>query len=151
MNKMRTIADVKARIHDIIQKEIDKSNREVAEFERKIYENSVYYGDGGWATQFEKAKKRREDYIDELKALRKAQGTDTVTDEVTMYAYSCPTCALKVMLNGSYGETVVCPVCERRIYKASDYETMKVVRGSRMAKLSMGGLAQLDSNGRFKD
>lgn len=40
------------------------------------------------------------------------------------------------MLNGGYGETVTCPVCERRIYRANDSEVMKVARGSRQAKVN---------------
>lgn len=54
------------------------------------------------------------------------------------------------MLNGGYGETVTCPVCERRIYRANDSEVMKVARGSRQAKVN-NHYIQLDSYGRFKD
>lgn len=59
MNKMHTIQDVKQRIHELIQKEIAKCNKEIEEFEHKISDNAIVYGGGGWCTQFEKAKKRR--------------------------------------------------------------------------------------------
>lgn len=104
----------------------------------------------GWCTQFEKAKKRREDFIEELQGLERAQGTAVILDEISIYSYSCPTCQIKVMLNGGYGETVTCPVCERRIYRANDGEVMKVARGSRQAKVN-NHYIQLDSYGRFED
>lgn len=99
---------------------------------------------------FEKAKKRREDFIEELQGLERAQGTVVILDEISIYSYSCPTCQIKVMLNGGYGETVTCPVCERKIYRANDLEVMKVARGSRQAKVN-NHYIQLDSYGRFKD
>ena len=73
-----------------------------------------------------------------------------ILDEISIYSYSCPTCQIKVMLNGGYGETVTCPVCERKIYRANDLEVMKVARGSRQAKVN-NHYIQLDSYGRFKD
>ena len=53
MNKMHTIQDVKQRIHELIQKEIAKCNKEIEEFEHKIRDNAIAYGGGGWCTQFE--------------------------------------------------------------------------------------------------
>lgn len=150
MNKMHTIQDVKQRIHELIQKEIAKCNKEIEEFEQKIRDNAIVYGGGGWCTQFEKAKKRREDFIEELQGLERAQGTVVILDEISVYSYSCPTCQIKVMLNGGYGETVTCPVCERKIYRANELEVMKVARGSRQAKVN-NHYIQLDSYGRFKD
>lgn len=35
MNKMHTIQDVKQRIHELIQKEIAKCNKEIEDFEQK--------------------------------------------------------------------------------------------------------------------
>lgn len=131
MNKIHTIQDVKQRIHELIQKEIAKCNKEIEEFEHKIRDNAIVYGGGGWCTQFEKAKKRREDFIEELQGLERAQGTAVILDEISIYSYSCPTCQIKVMLNGGYGETVTCPVCERRIYRANELEVMKIARTKR--------------------
>lgn len=51
MNKMHTIQDVKQRIHELIQKEIAKCNKEIEEFEHKIRDNAIAYGGGGWCTQ----------------------------------------------------------------------------------------------------
>lgn len=82
--------------------------------------------------------------------LERAQGTAVILDEISIYSYSCPTCQIKVMLNGGYGESVTCPVCERRIYRANKLEVMKVARGSRQAKVN-NHYIQLDSYGRFKD
>lgn len=150
MNKMHTIQDVKQRIHELIQKEIAKCNKEIEEFEQKIRDNAIAYGGGGWYTQFEKAKRRREDFIEELQGLERAQSAAVILDEISIYSYSCPTCQIKVMFNGSYGQNVTCPVCERQIYKANDREVMKVARGSRQAKVN-NHYIQLDSYGRFKD
>ena len=150
MNKMHTIQDVKQRIHKLIQKEISKCKKEIDEYEHKIRDNAIVYGGGGWYTQFEKAKKRREDFIEELQGLERSQGTTVILDEINIYSYYCPNCQIKVMLNGRYGETVTCPVCERRIYRANDIEVMKVARGSRVAKVN-NHYMQLDSNGYFKD
>ncbi len=150
MNKMHTIHDVKQRIHKLIQREISKCNKEIEEFEHKIRDNTIVYGGGGWYTQFEKAKKRREDFIEELQGLERAHGTSVILDEINIYSYYCPNCQIKVMLNVGYGETVTCPVCEKRIHKANDIEVMKVARGSRHAKLH-NQYIQLDSNGYFKD
>ena len=91
-----------------------------------------------------------EDFIEELQGLERAQGTAVILDEISIYSYSCPTCQIKVMLNSGYGETVTCPVCERKIYRANDLEVMKVARGSRQAKVN-NHYIQLDSYGRFKD
>lgn len=87
MNKMHTIQDVKQRIHELIQKEIVKCNKEIEEFEHKIRDNAIAYGGGGWCTQFEKAKKRREDFIEELQGLERAQGTAVILDEISIYSY----------------------------------------------------------------
>lgn len=63
LTQQEVTEDVKQRIHELIQKEIVKCNKEIEEFEHKIRDNAIAYGGGGWYTQFEKAKKRREDFI----------------------------------------------------------------------------------------
>ena len=151
MNKMRTINDVRARVQQIIEKEITKTEKEIADFKEKIRDNEVCYGGGGWYTQFARAKERREAYLEELKALSKSNGgASVITDEVHIYSYFCPSCGLKVMLNAGYGERVECPVCQRLIYKANDGEVMKIVRGSRQAKVN-GHYIELASDGGIKD
>lgn len=150
MNKMHTIEDIKQRIHALINKEIEKSSREIQEFDEKIKDNAAYYGGGGWDTQFRRAKQRREDYIKELKSLERAQGTAVTLEEINIYSYSCPSCQLKVMLNAAYGKSVTCPVCERKIYRANDSEVMKIARGSRLARVN-NNFIQLDSYGNVKE
>ena len=151
MNKIRTISDMRVRVQQIIKKEIAKTEKEIAGFEEKIHDNAVYYGGGGWCTQFTKAKERREAYLEELKAFSKSSGgASVITDEISIYSYACPSCQLKVMLNGAYGETVACPVCERKIYRANDGETMEIVRGSRQARVNNHYIL-LDSYGRITD
>lgn len=54
------------------------------------------------------------------------------------------------MLTAGFGEKVECPVCTRPIYKANDGEVMKIVRGSRQAKVH-GHYIELTSDGRIKD
>lgn len=151
MNKMKPITAVKEQISDIINKEIEKTQKEIEDFERKIRDNEGYYGMGGWYTQFNKAKERREKHLEELEALKKTQGGYAVLDNVTMYAYGCPNCQIKVLLSSAYGEKVYCPVCERPIYKASEREVMKIERGSRRAVLKGGHEVALDSNGKIKE
>lgn len=151
MNKMKPIAEVKRRINDIIDREIEKTEKEIEDFERKINDNESYYGLGGWYTQFNKAKERREEHLEELEALKKTQGGYTVLDDVTMYAYGCPACMIKVLLSSEYGEKVYCPICERPIYKTSEREVMKVERGSRRAVLKDGRKMMLDSDGRIRE
>lgn len=51
MNKMHTIQDVKQRIHELIQKEIAKCNKEIEEFEHKIRDNAIVYGGGAAGTR----------------------------------------------------------------------------------------------------
>lgn len=151
MNKMRTISDVRARVQQIIEKEIAKTEKEIADFEEKIHDNEVCYGGGGWYTQFTKAKERREAYLEELKAFSKSNGgASVITDEVYIYSYYCPSCHIKVMLTAGFGEKVECPVCTRPIYKANDGEVMKIVRGSRRTKVN-GRYIELTSDGRIKD
>lgn len=151
MNKMRTISDVRARVQQIIEKEIAKTEKEIADFEKKIHDNEVYYGGGGWYTQFAKAKERREAYLEELKAFSKSSGgASVITDEVYIHSYYCPSCHIKVMLTAGFGEKVECPVCTRPIYKANDGEVMRIVRGSRLAKVH-GHYIELTSDGRIKD
>lgn len=151
MNKMRTISDMRARVQQIIEKEIAKTEKEIADFEEKIHDNEAYYGGGGWYTQFTKAKERREAYLEELKAFSKSSGgASVITDEVYIHSYYCPSCHIKVMLTAGFGEKVECPVCTRPIYKANDGEVMKIVRGSRHAKVH-GYYIELTSDGRIKD
>ena len=120
MNKMRTISDMRARVQQIIEKEIAKTEKEIADFEEKIHDNEAYYGGGGWYTQFTKAKERREAYLEELKAFSKSSsGASVITDEVYIHSYYCPSCHIKVMLTAGFGEKVECPVCTRPIYKAN--------------------------------
>lgn len=151
MNKMRTISDVRARVQQIIEKEIAKTEKEIVDFKEKIHDNEAYYGGGGWYTQFTKAKERREAYLEELKAFSKSSGgASVITDEVYIHSYYCPSCNIKVMLTAGFGEKVECPVCTRPIYKANDGEVMKIVRGSRLAKVH-GKYIELTSDGRIKD
>lgn len=78
-------------------------------------------------------------------------GSIVLTDEVRLYSYYCPSCMIKVMLSGGYGEKVDCPVCTRPIYKASDVEVMEIVRGSRMARVNGNHYIELTSNGMIKE
>ena len=146
---MKSIAKVNEQIHELINKEIQKTQQEIAEFEHKMWENEQVYGLGGWYTQFEKAKKRREEHLEELHALQKAQGRSVILTEISFTPYSCPTCQQKILM-GDYGEKVHCPVCERPIYKAAKREYMRIEAGSR-ACVGQHGVTQLTDNGYIKD
>lgn len=152
MNKMRTIEDIKGRVSQIINKEIEKTEREIADFAEKIRGNEYCYGGGGWNTQFTKAKERRERYLEELKTFgRNTDGERVILDTIYVYSYYCPSCATKVTLNAGYGEKVTCPICERTIYRSSEREEMQIKRGSRRAKLNRGNYIQLTAEGRIQE
>lgn len=147
---MRGIEKMKARVADLINKEIQKTQKEIAEFEDKIHDNEVYYGCGGWYTQFNNAKVRREEYLEQLQHFADQQGTTVQVDTIYLHSYYCRRCNTKISLDSNYGEKVHCPVCEMPIYKCNDGEEMKIVRGSRIAKVN-GHFVQLASDGRLKE
>lgn len=137
---MRSTAEVKKSIARVIDKEIAITQKEIAEFEEKIYGNEQFYGLGGWYTQFNKAKKRREQHIEELEALKQAQGKAVILQPMRLYPYYCPACQLEVLLNDrrerNYVEhTIDCQVCTRPIYKSAHYIEWQVQAGSRYAKI----------------
>lgn len=146
--RMKSIAKVKEQIHKLINKEIQKTQQEIAEFERKMQENAQVYGFGGKYTQFEKAKKRREEYLEELNALQKTQDRSVILTEISFTPYSCPTCRQKILM-GDYGEKVHCPVCDRPIYKSAQREYMNIEAGSR-AYVGRYGVTRLTDNGYIK-
>lgn len=47
MNKMGTISAIRERIIGIITKEVNKTEKEIADFEEKVSDNLYYYGEGG--------------------------------------------------------------------------------------------------------
>lgn len=137
---MVSIEKIKARIAAVIDREIAIAQKEIAEFEEKIYGNEQFYGLGGWHTQFSKAKERRENHIEELEALKKAQGGSVILDDLKLYPFYCPSCQRTVYLDDSavknYREnTIDCPLCTRPIYRSGQYVVWKIQRGSRYVRL----------------
>lgn len=133
---MRSLAEIQKSIQRIINKEIAITQRELEEYEEKIRDNDEYYGIGGWHTQFEKAKQRREDHLDELEALAKKQGTPIVLQEMKLYPWYCPSCQETFYTENSRPQnfrnnTIDCPRCTRPIYKAGRYTSWKVQAGSK--------------------
>ena len=137
---MVSIEKIRQRIEAVINREIAIAQKEIAEFEEKIYGNEQFYGLGGWYTQFNKAKERRERHIEELEALKKVQGKAVVLETMRLYPYYCPACQLQVTLNDNrernYMEhTIDCPVCTRPIYKSAHYIEWQVQVDSKYAKI----------------
>lgn len=122
------------------------------EFREKKVDEASYYGlNRGHSTQYQKAIKRRAQENEELRALSKmVSGRIILTDDVDIYAYYCPTCKEKIMLNTDFGESVICPICERKISRASYKETMEVVRGSRTAAVR-DTIILLNSDGTYME
>lgn len=137
---MVSIEKIKARIAAVIDREIAIAQKEIAEFEEKIYGNEQFYGLGGWYTQFNKAKERRENHIEELEALKRAQGGSVILDNFKLYPFYCPSCQRTIYLDDNavknYREnTIDCPLCTRPIYRSAQYVEWKIQRGSRHARL----------------
>lgn len=133
---MRSTAEVQKSIQRIIDKEIAITQKEIEEFEQKISDNEQFYGCGGWYTQFEKAKQRREDHLDELEAIAKMQGRPVVLQEMKLYPWYCPSCQETFYTEDSrpqnyHNNTIDCPRCTRPIYKAGRFTSWKVQAGSK--------------------
>lgn len=144
---MKSIPLLQKKFFHMIDTEIERTKREIEDFEQKKRDNESYYGCGGFYRTYEKAIERRENHLHDLDNLKKSAGTAILTDEVTVYSYSCPNCRMKVMLSASFGKkTVDCPVCNRTIYACSDFERFEIVRGSRWGR-NNGSFYRLKSDG----
>ena len=137
---MVSIEKIKQRIEALIDREIAITQKEITEFEEKIRGNGQCYGLGGWDTQFNKAKERRETHIEDLEALKKSQGGAVILDNMKLYPFYCPSCQRTIYLDDSavknYREnTIDCPLCTRPIYRSAKYIEWKIQRGSRYARL----------------
>ena len=87
---MVSIEKIKARIAAVIDREIAIAQKEIEEFEQKIHDIEEWYGMGGWYTQFEKAKQRRERHIEDLEALKSAQARTVKLETLKLYPWYCP-------------------------------------------------------------
>lgn len=136
---MVSIQVIKRRIDAVICREIAIASKEAEDFNRKKRENMAAYGLGGWYRQFEKAEERRKEHIEALEALRKAQGTAVILEDMRLYPFFCPSCQRTVYLDDmavkNYREeTIDCPICTRPIYRAAKCIEWKVQKGSRYAR-----------------
>lgn len=136
---MRSLAEIQKSIKRVIDKEIAITKREIEEYQEKIRDNEEYYGLGGWYTQFERARQRREAHLDELEALKKMQGTPVVLQEMKLYPWYCPSCQELVYTTdrrpkNSREDTIDCPRCTRPIYRAAKFTSWKVQAGSKYSE-----------------
>lgn len=135
---MLKIETIQERINAMIDKEIDRTVKEIDEFSEKIYDNSIAYGGGGWNTQFEKARERREKHLEELRAMKEGTGRMVLKKTVRIYPYYCPDCKEKYYLPfpaRNRDKTITCPLCERKIYASAEYEEWEQVKGTHVAKM----------------
>lgn len=133
---MVSIEKIKARIAAVIDREIAIAQKEIEEFEQKIHDNEEWYGLGGWYTQFEKAKQRRERHIEDLEALKSAQARTVKLETLKLYPWYCPSCQEVIYTTDSrpkhfMNNTIDCPRCLRPIYKAANWTTWNVEAGSK--------------------
>lgn len=133
---MRSIVEIQKSMQRVIDKEIAITQKELEEYEEKIHDNNEYYGLGGWHTQFEKARQRRKDHLDELEALAKMQDSPVVLQELKLYPWYCPSCMETTYTTDGrpqnyHNNTIDCPRCTRPIYRAARYTTWKVQKGSK--------------------
>ena len=71
---MKPLHKIKEKISDLIQKEMDLTNAEIADLQQKQQSNMSVYGIGGFYKRYENAIKRRYNHLEELEALQKVQG-----------------------------------------------------------------------------
>lgn len=133
---MVSIEKIKARIAAVIDREMAIAQKEIEEFEQKIYDNEEWYGLGGRYTQFTKAKERRERHIEDLEALKSAQVRTVRLETLKLYPWYCPSCQEVIYTTDSRPKhfmngTIDCPRCMRPIYKAAKWTTWNVEAGSK--------------------
>ena len=133
---MVSIEKIKARIAAVIDREIARAQKEIEEFEQKIHDNEDWYGLGGWYTQFNKAKERREKHIEDLEALKMTQARTVKLETLKLYPWYCPSCQEVIYTTDSRPKhfangTIDCPRCERPIYKAANWTTWNIEAGSK--------------------
>lgn len=133
---MRSIAEIQQSIARVIEKEKAITRKEIEDFEKKIHDNEQYYGLGGRYRQFEKAKERREQHLEELEALEKQQGSLVVLETLRLYPWYCPSCRENTYTTDRrpknfYNDTIDCPRCGRPIYRSARYTSWKVQAGSK--------------------
>lgn len=141
---MRSIQEIQKSIARVIAKEKAITEKEIEEFEQKISDNEQFYGLGGWYTQFNKALERRQQHLDDLEALQKAQGGAVVLVPMKLYPWYCPSCQETIYTTDdrekNYVEhTIDCPHCTRPIYKAANYTTWQVQAGSKYSDTRLRG------------
>lgn len=132
---MKKLNKVKERISNIISREKQKINEEIEELRLKQRLNMSAYGIGGPYRRYEKAIIKRQELLEELEALHKAQGKSIVLEPLHLYGYYCPTCSEKIYLSSRSPETVRCPLCDRRIYLDGMYTEWSVAKGSQYTRL----------------
>lgn len=135
---MVSIKVIKQRIAAVIDREIEIAKKEAAEFEQKKKDNDYVYGLGGWHRQFEKAQERREQHIEELEALKTAQGAAVILEKLKLYPFYCPDCQQVIYLDDSRvknyrNDTIDCPLCERPIYRSAACVEWNIQKNSRYA------------------
>lgn len=131
---MKNINKIKERIFHILSSEESKVNQEIEDLRQKQYDNSAYYGCGGFYNRYEKAIARRNSYLNELNSLKKANISTVVVDTLTLHAYYCPTCSQHVYTELSSPETMYCPLCERKILRDGRYTKWVIVKDSKFTE-----------------
>lgn len=132
---MKPLHKIKEKISDLIQKEMDLTNAEIADLQQKQQSNMSVYGIGGFYKRYENAIKRRYNHLEELEALQKVQGRAIILEPLRMYGYCCPGCNEKIYLTSQSPDTLDCPLCGRRIYKDGVYTEWNIQKGSRYTRL----------------
>ena len=133
---MNSINKIKERFKNIIDKEINRTKKELNIYVQKMIDNDSYYGLGGMHSRYEKAIERREKHLEELTQLNEQScGKTVMLEKLTVYPFFCPNCQLQVMLNlntyrNKREETIDCPICYRPIYKTCRCKSWNIEKGS---------------------
>lgn len=138
---MIKLEKIKQRIAEIIDREIKNTQLEIEEYAEKINDNIEVYGEGKNYSRFEKAKKRREQHLEDLLGLKNSSNQSIAKKKVRLYPYYCPDCLTKIYMplqSSRTDKTIVCPLCERRIYPSFEYEEWEQIKGTHFAKLQNG-------------
>ena len=132
---MYSMNKIKDQISKVIHREVQRTQKEIETLRETQRSNMSSYGIGGPYARYEKAIARRQERLDELEALNKAQSNSVVLETLRMYGYYCPACQEKFYLTSRNPETVECPICTRRIYRDGVYTEWMVQKDSRYTRL----------------
>ena len=133
---MNTIEEIKRRIQRVIDIEKGITRREREEFVEKREAQSTYFGVGGFYRRHDRLVDDRDKHLEELDQLSHQTGSAIKTEKLTMYAWYCPDCNIRIMLNApscrhAFGKDAIdCPICQRTLFRDGARTSWTIASGS---------------------